>query len=61
LSTNDVVEREMNDVEFVKYEKDIAAQAEQEATEAAKDSEKKILLNRLGLTAEELRLLLEGN
>ena len=56
--TNEVIDREMNDVEFAQYEANQAiavakAQAETEAAEA-----KAALLDRLGITADEAKLLL---
>ena len=58
LSTDTVVDREMNDAEFAQYEADQAAQAELAAAEAAKAAEKAALLERLGITADEAKLLL---
>jgi hypothetical protein len=58
LSTDEVIDREMNDAEFAQYEADQAAQAIQAATEAAKAAEKAALLTRLGITADEAKLLL---
>jgi len=58
LSTDEVIDREMNDAEFALYEADqVAAAAEAEA-EAAKAAEKEALLSRLGITADEAKLLL---
>jgi hypothetical protein len=61
ISTNEVVDREMNDAEFAQYEADQAAYATQAAEEAAKAEQKAALLERLGITAEEAQLLLGGN
>jgi hypothetical protein len=61
LSTDEVIDREMNDAEFAQYEADQAAAAAQAATEAAKAAEKAALLARLGITQEEAQLLLGGN
>jgi hypothetical protein len=58
LSTDEVIDREMNDAEFAQYEVDQAAAVTQAAAEAAKAAEKEALLERLGITAEEARLLL---
>lgn len=58
LETNEVIDREMNDAEFAQYEADQAAQAERTAAEAAKAAEKEALLARLGITADEAKLLL---
>jgi hypothetical protein len=56
--TNEVIDREMNDEEFAQYEADQAAAAELATAEAAKAAEKEALLNRLGITADEAKLLL---
>jgi hypothetical protein len=56
--TNEVIDREMNDQEFAAYEADQATQATQAAAETAKAAEKAALLERLGITAEEAKLLL---
>jgi hypothetical protein len=61
LSTDEVIDREMNDAEFAQYEVDQAEAATQAATEAAKAAEKAALLERLGITADEAKLLLGGN
>jgi hypothetical protein len=58
VETNEIIDREMNDVEFAQYEADQAAQAELAAAEAAKAAEKAALLTRLGITADEAKLLL---
>ena len=57
-STDEVIDREMNDEEFAQWEADQAAQAELVAAEAAKAAEKEALLTRLGITADEAKLLL---
>jgi hypothetical protein len=58
LSTDEVIDREMNDAEFAQYEADQAAAAERATVEAAKAAEKAALLARLGITADEAKLLL---
>lgn len=62
LSTDEVIDREMNDAEFAQYEADQAAQAAQAAAEAeakAKaEADKATLLARLGLTEDELKIIL---
>ena len=58
LSTDEVIDREMNDAEFAEYEADQAAHAAQAAELAAKTAEKEALLARLGITADEAKLLL---
>ena len=58
LSTNEVIDREMNDTEFAQYEADQAAYAAQAAEAAAKAAEKEALLAKLGITADQAKLLL---
>jgi hypothetical protein len=58
VSTDEVIEREMNDIEFAQYEIDqivfTAARAEKEAKAQAKAA----LLAQLGITEEQAKLLL---
>ena len=62
VETNQTIEREMNDVEFAEYQESInrqnelVAAREQATAEAA--AKKAALLDRLGITAEEAKLLL---
>jgi hypothetical protein len=58
LSTDEVIDREMTDAEFAQYEADQAAAVTQAAELEAKAAEKAALLARLGITAEEAKLLL---
>jgi len=61
VSTDEVIDREMNDAEFAQYEANKAAQATAQAEAEAKATAKAALLTRLGITAEEAQLLLGGN
>jgi hypothetical protein len=61
IETDEVIDREMNDQEFATYEADQAAQAEAQAEAEAKEAARQAILDRLGLTAEEARILLGGN
>lgn len=61
LSTDEIIDREMNDEEFAQYEADQAATAAHLAEEQAKTAQKQLLLDRLGITQEEAQLLLGGN
>jgi hypothetical protein len=56
--TDEVIDREMNDAEFAQYQTDQAAQATAQAEAEAKAVEKQTLLDRLGITADEAKLLL---
>ena len=58
VSTDTIVDREMNDAEFATYEADQAAATAQAEADAAKAAEKAALLTRLGITADEAKLLL---
>jgi hypothetical protein len=57
-ATDEIIDREMTDAEHEIYLAEVAArQAEQEADQAKK-TEKQAILDRLGLTADEAKLLL---
>jgi hypothetical protein len=64
-TTNEVVEREMNDEEFAQHQLDKANYEKNEElkakAEAAKAAQRQALLDKLGITEEEARLLLGGN
>ena len=57
-STDEVIDREMNDEEFAAYEAQQAANAAAAQAEADKATAKAALLTKLGITAEEAKLLL---
>ena len=61
VETDEIIDREMNDEEFVQWEADQAANAARLAEEQAKAAQKQALLDRLGITQEEAQLLLGGN
>jgi hypothetical protein len=56
--TNEVIDREMNDEEFAAYEIDQANYQAEKAEAEAKAQAKAELLQRLGITADEAKLLL---
>ncbi len=58
VATNEIVEREMNDLEFNEYEALIVSQELAKAEAEAKATQKAALLDRLGITADEAKLLL---
>jgi hypothetical protein len=58
LETNEVVDREMTDAEFTKYEADKATENAKANLEATKAAEKAALLAKLGITDDEAKLLL---
>jgi len=58
IATNEVIDREMNDEEFAQWQADQEAAAARQAEEAAKEAARQAILDRLGLTADEAKLLL---
>jgi hypothetical protein len=58
VETNEVIDREINDDEFALWQANQAAQAVAKAEAEAKAAEKQSLLDRLGITADEAKLLL---
>jgi hypothetical protein len=56
--TGEIIEREMNDQELEQWEADKVAATARQQSEATKATEKAALLNRLGITAEEAKLLI---
>jgi len=55
LATNEVIDREMTDLEFAEYQENELAI---EAAQQAKNDAKSALLEKLGITEEEAKLLL---
>jgi len=58
VTTGEEIERKMNDEEFAQYQTDQAAEIERLAEIDAMANSKAELLDRLGITAEEAKLLL---
>lgn len=58
ISTDEVIDREMNDAEFEAYKANQLAQAEFEKKRLADAEAKAALLARLGLTEDELKTIL---
>jgi hypothetical protein len=57
-TTGEIIEREMTEQEIAQDLADQAAAAAQEAVEATKAADKAALLEKLGITEDEARLLL---
>ena len=55
---DEIIDREMNDNEFAQYEADKAAEVARETEAEAKAIAKQTILNRIGLTADELKMIL---
>lgn len=58
LETNEITDREMNDEEFAAFQAEQEANAQAEADAKAQAAAKAALLERLGITEEEAKLLL---
>ena len=58
LSDDSITDREMNDAEYADYQTRQAAEATRQAEADAAAAAKEALLNKLGITAEEAKLLL---
>jgi hypothetical protein len=58
VTTGEIVEREMNDDEFAQLQIDIANEQTRQAEAEAKATQKAALLERLGISEDEARLLL---
>jgi hypothetical protein len=58
LATDEVIDREMNDAEFAQYQADQTAQIAELAEAEAKAAQRQAILDRLGLTADEAKLIL---
>jgi hypothetical protein len=56
--TNEIIDREMNDDEFAQWEIDKQNAVTQKAEAETKAAEKQALLDKLGITADEAKLLL---
>jgi phosphopantetheinyl transferase (holo-ACP synthase) len=56
--TGEIIEREMTSDELAQFEKDKIEDATRAAEQAAKDADKAALLAKLGITADEAKLLL---
>jgi membrane protein YdbS with pleckstrin-like domain len=58
VETDEVIDREMTAAEFKIYEAEQKAKAEAEAEAEAKEVARQAILDRLGLTVDEAKLLL---
>ena len=56
--TNEVIDREMTNAEFEAYQKHQEVKAQEEADKVAKAAEKAALLEKLGISEDEAKLLL---
>jgi hypothetical protein len=58
IETNEIIDREMNDDEFSQYEAHQLALITRKAEAEAKAAEKQAILDRIGLTTDEAKLIL---
>jgi hypothetical protein len=58
VETDEVIDREMTVAEFAAYEANQVAEALKQAEAEAKAAQRQAILDKLGLTADEARLLL---
>ena len=58
IETDEIIDREMNDEEFAVYQKNLAIEESLDATEAQNTADKAALLERLGISESEAKLLL---
>jgi hypothetical protein len=56
--TDEIIEREMNDAEFAQWEINLAASIAEKQAEEAKATQRQALLDKLGITSDEAKLLL---
>ena len=56
--TDEVIDREMDDIEFAQYQADQANQVVLKTEADAKTTAKAAILDRIGLTADELKTIL---
>lgn len=55
--TNEVIDREMTNAEYAVWQADIESQNDEKTKDEAKATAKAALLEKLGITAEEAKLL----
>ncbi len=58
LATDKVIDREMNDEEYAQHQTDVATAEAKAIAKAEAEAEKAALLAKLGITADEAKLLL---
>jgi hypothetical protein len=58
MSTDEVIDREMTDEEFTAYQAEIVTAEARKKAESEAEAKRAALLERLGLTADEAKLLI---
>ena len=58
LQTNEIIDRQMNDLEFAEHQKSQEIQEIAKKEAETKEAARQAILDRLGLTADELKTIL---
>jgi hypothetical protein len=58
LATGEIIDREMTDEEYTQHQLDTAHFEQESAEQAAKDAARQAVLDKLGLSADEVQALL---
>jgi hypothetical protein len=58
IETDEVIDREMTTAEFKQYEKEQELQSAAKSQAEAKEAARQAILDRIGLTADDVKLLL---
>ena len=58
MATDEIIDREMTDEEFSAYKADIVATETRKTAESEAEAKRAAILERLGLTADEAKLLI---
>jgi hypothetical protein len=58
IETDEIIDREMNDDEFAQYQIDQTNAETLKAEIVAKEAQRQVILDRLGLTVDEAKLIL---
>lgn len=58
IETNEIIDREMDDIEFAQYQLDQQTENAKQNEIQAKITERQAILDRLGLTIDEAKLIL---
>lgn len=58
MATDEVIDREMNEEEFTAYQADIVIAEARKTDESEAEAKRAAILERLGLTADEAKLLI---
>ncbi len=57
-AADEIIDREMTDAEFAEYNEKLEKIAQEELAAKAKETERQAILDRIGISAEELKTIL---